>query len=123
MTKKKNRKNKKRSFQVKSIEAVEAVQNDIKSQNNVQSEVENEVNKIEIKKDGFVSLDDLRKENNLRVKKHREKLKSKGFKQISFFISSSSYSHLQYLKSLKNKSYADIIESLIAKEYYRLIRR
>ena len=61
--------------------------------------------------------------NRQRVQAYRERLKKNGFKQISFYIPKDIYSKLQYLKSVKNKSYADIIEALVAKEYYRVINR
>ncbi len=78
-------------------------------------------NDSKIDKEEISSLDE--QTNRQRVQAYRERLKRNGFKQISFYIPKNIYDKLQYLKSVKNKSYADIIEALVAKEYYRIINK
>ena len=51
------------------------------------------------------------------VKKHREKLKKLGFKQVSVYLPPDVYKKLKFLKLHTNKSYADILERLINEEF------
>ncbi len=53
------------------------------------------------------------------VKKHREKLKQLGFKQVSIYLPPEVYKKLKFLKLHTNKSYADILERLINEEFER----
>ena len=57
------------------------------------------------------------------VKKHRERLKKLGFKQISIYLSPDTYEKLKYLKLHTNKSYADIISYWVEKEYISFKKR
>ena len=57
------------------------------------------------------------------VKKHRERLKKLGFKQISIYLAPDIYEKLKYLKLHTNKSYADLISYWVEKEYNSFRKR
>jgi len=57
------------------------------------------------------------------VKKHRERLKKLGFRQISIYLAPDIYEKLKYLKLHTNKSYADLISYWVEKEYNSFRKR
>ena len=61
--------------------------------------------------------------SNASVKKHRERLKKLGFKQISIYLAPDIYEKLKYLKLHTNKSYADLISYWVEKEYNSFRKR
>ena len=65
----------------------------------------------------------LNSSNSASVKKHRERLKKLGFKQVSIYLAPDIYEKLKYLKLHTNKSYADIISYWVEKEYSSFKKR
>ena len=83
------------------------------SSNEIKNDVENNNNSTDISSDLL----------SANVKRHREKLKKLGFKQVSVYLAPDIYKKLKFLKIHRNKSYANLISDLIAKEYESFKKR